>query len=73
MEAQTALIWTDGAVELYTIAKVYVYLALIIDPWHAERNDTLRLNDTLDDFCFFKLWMLVVDVFNRGQHLAYCL
>ena len=64
METETTLIRTDSAVELYAITKVHMNFAIVVNPWHTECNDTLRLHDTLDDFCFFKLRMLIVNVLN---------
>ena len=66
MEAQSALVRADGAVELHAIANVHLHLALVVNPRHAERGDALWLHDALDNLGFFKLGMLVVDVLNRG-------
>ena len=73
MEAQTALVRTDGAVELYAVAQVHLYLALVVDPGHAERDDALGFHDALYDFGLLELGVLVVDVLDRLQHFAYCL
>ena len=48
MESQAALIRTNGAVELYAIAYVYMHFALVVCPRHTERNDTLGLYKALD-------------------------
>ena len=37
-EAQAALVGADGAVELYAVAAVYVYLTGIVYPNNAERR-----------------------------------
>ena len=73
MKAQTALVRTDGTVELHAVADVHLYLALVIDPGYAEGRDAFGLHDTLYDFGLLELGMLVVDVLNRFQHLSYCL
>ena len=73
METQTALVRTDGAVELYTVTEVHLYLALIIHPWHTESDDALRLHDAFDNACALELRVLVVDILYRNEHFAYCL
>ena len=70
VEAQTALIGTDGAVELHAVADVHLHLALVVHPGHAERGDALRLHDALHYLGFLKFRMLVVDVLNALQNLA---
>ena len=47
MEAQTALIGADGAVELNAVAAVCVNLAVVISPRYAENRCSLRLNYSL--------------------------
>ena len=47
MEAQTALIGADGAVELNAVAAVCVNLAVVISPRYAENSCSLRLNSSL--------------------------
>ena len=62
MEAETSLVGAYGAVELHAVAYVDVYLALVVGPWHAERDDTLWLYEPLYEPCILKLRMLVVDI-----------
>ena len=73
MEAQTTLIGSDSAVELHTVTEVHLYLALVVDPRHTEGDDTLGLYDALDNLRLLELRMLVIHVFDRLQHLSYCL
>ena len=73
METQTALVRTNGTVELHTVADVYLYLSLVVNPRHTERRDTLWLYKAFNNFCFLKLGMLVVNVLNRGEYLLHCL
>ena len=73
MEAQTALIRTDSAIELYTVTDVHLYLAFVVDPRHTEGNDALRLNDALHYLGFLKLRMLIVNILDRLQYLTYSL
>lgn len=46
METKTALVWSDSAVELYSVAFVNLYNAIIIDPRNAEGDDPFRLDHT---------------------------
>ena len=73
MEAQSALVRADGTVELHAVAKVYVYLAAVVNPRHAERHHALRLDYALYYLGALKLWVLVVNVLHRYEHLFYCL
>ena len=62
MEAQTTLVWANGAVKLHAVADVDLHFTLVVHPWYSEGDDALRLHHALHDFCFLKLGMLVVDV-----------
>ena len=41
MEAQTALVWTNGRVELHTVATVDLHLAFVVNPGHAELQNAV--------------------------------
>ena len=41
MESQTALVGTDGAVELHTVAVVYLNLTFVVHPGHPEEDGPL--------------------------------
>ncbi len=73
METQTALVGTDSAVELYAVAEVGLYLALVVYPRHTEREDTVGFYDTLDDLGLLEFGVLVVDLLDRFQYLLHCL
>ena len=64
MEAQTSLVGAYCTVELYTIAYVYMYIALIVCPRYTEHHDAFGLYDTLDNLSFFELRMLIVNILN---------
>ncbi|MCY1553969.1 hypothetical protein D9M68_905040 [compost metagenome] len=49
MEAQAALVGTDGAAHLHAEATVDADPSLIVDPRHTEQDSTLRLDDPFDD------------------------
>ena len=64
VEAQAALVGTDGAVELYAVTDVDLHFALVVYPGHAESSDALGFYDALHNLGFLKLGMLVVNVLN---------
>ena len=71
VEAQAALVGTDGAVELDAVAGVGLDLALVIGPRHAEREDAVRLDHPLDDLRLLEFRMLVIDFLDALEHLLY--
>lgn len=73
METDAAFVRADGIVELYAIADIVLNLALVVDPGHTEGDDAVRLDHALDDFCFFKFRMLVVDVLDADEDFLDCL
>ena len=73
MEADTSFVRTYGSIELHTVAKVGLYLSLVINPIHTESMDTIRLYNTLNDFCLSKFRMLVIDLLYGFQHFMYSL
>ena len=64
METDTALVWSDSRVELYSVTCVSLNLAIIVNPGNLESKDTLRLYDTLNDLCILKFRVLVVNFLN---------
>ena len=65
VEAQSALVWTDGAVKLYPVADVDMYLAFIVCPRHAECDDALRFHETFNQFRLLEFRVLVINILNR--------
>ena len=65
MEAKTALVRTNGRVELYAVANVHLYVAIVVNPWHTESDDTLWLYQALNNTCLFKFRVLVIHFFYR--------
>ena len=43
MESESAFIWSDGIVELYSISTVYLDVVVIVLPFDFECNDSIRL------------------------------
>src|SRR5207302_11038571 len=48
MEAQSALVWADGAVHFNAESAVDLNVALVIEPWHAEHDDSLVLDNSFE-------------------------
>ena len=77
-EAETSLVGSDCAVELYTEAAVDLNLAVTIDPGNTELNNALRLYETLKKACFLILGVLfdngfegLKDFFNGLKKLGF--
>ena len=62
METQTAFIRTDGTVELHAITDVDMHFSFVVCPRNAECDDPFRFYHPFNEFCFFKLWMLIVHI-----------
>ena len=60
METDTTLVGADGAVELNTVAKVGLDLALVVNPRYTEGDDAVGLNHTLNDFSLLELGVIVI-------------
>ena len=73
VEAQSALVGSDSAVELHAVADVHLNLAFVIHPRHTEGGDALRFHQTLYDFGFLEFRVLVVNVNDRFQDFPYSL
>ena len=61
MEAESALVRADGAIELDPVAEVGLDLTVVVNPGHSESEYPVRLDKTLDDLSFLELGVLVVD------------
>ena len=59
MQSETALIGAYSAVELYSVAAVYLNLAVIIHPRNSEHNYSLRLNESFEKRGILILGMLI--------------
>ena len=70
VEAQAALVGADGAVELHAEAAVYVIIAVVVDPRHAEGYHALGLDNAFEQGVFFVFRMALHDGGQAGQHFA---
>ena len=70
MEAETALVGAESGVVLHTVAKVHLGLTLVVNPNNAEFEDTVGLDNALDNLVGLKFGMLVVFFLNGFQNLA---
>lgn len=55
METETALVWTESRVELYTVSAVDLWESLVIFPHDAELDDALWNGDDLEGSLEFRL------------------
>lgn len=49
VEPESALVGPDGGVELNTVSAVDLDLSVVVNPWDAEHDDPLGLDEPLDD------------------------
>jgi len=70
VEAETAFVSTEGGVELHAVAEVGLDFTLVVNPSHTEGEDTIGLNDALDDLVSLKLGVLVVFLLDGLKNLA---
>ena len=70
MQTQTALVGTNGGVELHAEAAVHLHIALVIHPRHTEHDLALRLNQALQQAVFLIVGIGVHRQTKRIQHLA---
>lgn len=68
MEAEAALVWSDGAVEFHTVSAVHLNLALVIDPRHAEQDGSFRFHDPFQNRVVFILGIRSQNRFDRAEH-----
>ena len=71
METETALVGTDGAVELHTVSGIGLDLSLVIHPRHAEGEDAVGFDHAFDYLSLFEFGMLVVNVLDGFQNLLH--
>ena len=70
MEAQPALIGTDGGIVLHAVAAVDPHLAGIVHPRDTERDDAVRLDKALENGVLFPFGVLIHDAFQTFKELA---
>ena len=73
VEAKAALVGANGRVELDAIAAIDLDLSRIIDPRHAEHDDALRLDKTLEQSVLFIFGMSIKRRAKRAQDFRGCL
>ena|SRR5699024_2089649 len=74
METKTALVRSDGTVELHAVTFVYLNVAVVICPRNTEGNDSLRLYQTLKNSQFTVFFFILVNYYLQGiQNFLHCL
>jgi hypothetical protein len=69
VEAETALVWTEGRVELHTVALVDLALALVVLPDDAELDDALGDGDDLESLPVLGVLLEDGGAFQGGDEL----
>jgi hypothetical protein len=72
-KTKSALVRSNSAVELYTIAAVYMPYMIVIFPGNAELDGSLRLNHSLKESGLLILRMSIHNRAKRGKNLFYSL
>ncbi len=74
MKTKSAFVWSNGAVKLYTVSGVYLYLAFVIYPRNTELDLSFRIYQTLQQGIFTEfLFIFLHDRAKRLQYLFGCL
>ncbi len=71
METQTALVGADGVVELEAVAGIDLHVALVVDPYHLEREAAVGFHDPLRNAVGFEFGVLVVGLLDGHQYFAH--
>lgn len=53
MESESALVGSDGAVELHSVTFVDVYFAVVVYPGNSEHDDSFGFDKSFEKTCFF--------------------
>ena len=69
VEAQAALVGANSGVELDAVAAVHLDLALVVNPGHAEHDDALGLDKTLEKRGALILGVSIERRLQRGEDL----
>ena len=70
VEAESALVRTDGGVELHAVADVDLHFAFVIDPGHAESDDAFGFNQAFEQRSALPFGVLIVDVSDAEEHFV---
>ena len=73
VEAQAALVRADRGIELHAVAAVHLHVAVVVDPSHAELDQTLRLHETLQHAGRLVFRMLCEHRLDALEHFLHCL
>lgn len=71
MKPQSALIGSDGVVELHSETAVYLNVAFVVDPGHAEHYLTIGFNQTLQNGVFAVSGVCVDDKLQAFENFSY--
>lgn len=68
MEAKSALVWSDCAVELNPVALIDLHVAFVVEPRDAELNDTFRDHDLLKNTVLLVFGFALDQCAERCEH-----
>ncbi len=70
MKSETALVGTDGAVELNAETAVNLNLAVVVNPGNSEHNNSLGLGNSLENTVCLVLRVLLKNRLERCENLC---
>ena len=73
MEAKTALVGSDCAVELNTIALIDLDFALVVNPGNLEEDGAFRNDDAFENFVLFITGISVEEFAERFENFGHAL
>ena len=73
VEPESALVGSDGGVELDAVSAVDLHLSVVVDPRDAEHDDPLGLDEPLDDSGLLELGPSLDDGLEGLEDLLHCL
>ena len=73
MEAEAALVRSEGGVELNAIAAVNLNITLVVLPGHAEHNSAFGLGDSFEDTVFLVLGIRLENRAESAKNFSDCL
>lgn len=55
MKTNTALVWTQGRVELHTVSSVDLHLSFVVFPYYSKLNDSFGDGGNLEGGLVFRI------------------
>ena len=71
VQTQTALVGTDGGIELYAVAAIHLYFTIVIYPRDAECDKSFGFDESLDDARLNDVWARFKHRLDRFENFFY--